>query len=80
MMKKKLEELVDDMLDGKILLNEAVSEFERVFLERALKRNSHHISKTAEMVGMHRNTITKRIASYNGSLDASNRSIGKAAK
>ena len=67
-MKKQLECLVDEMLDGKIQLREAVEELEKVFIEKALKRNKGHISRTAAMVGVHRNTVTKRVAAYNGSM------------
>ncbi|QQS41652.1 MAG: hypothetical protein IPM63_01530 [Acidobacteriota bacterium] len=66
-MKKQLEALVERMLDGQILLSEALEEFERVYIERALERNGHHISNTADILGMHRNTVAKRLASYNGS-------------
>ncbi len=67
-MKKRIEALIDEMLDGQLLLNEALAEFEKVFIEKALARNSNHISRTAETLGVHRNTVAKRIASYNGSL------------
>lgn len=66
-MKKLMDALVDQMLDGKILLSEALSEFEKVFIEKALERNNDHISNTADVLGIHRNTIAKRLASYNGS-------------
>ncbi|MCO6511628.1 MAG: hypothetical protein J5I65_12635 [Aridibacter famidurans] len=66
-MKEQLESLVEKMLDGQILLSEALEEFERVYIERALERNGHHISNTADTLGMHRNTVAKRLASYNGS-------------
>jgi len=68
-MKKRLDALIDDMLDGRILLGEALEEFEKVYIEKALRRNGNHISNTAEMLGVHRNTVAKRIAKYNGSLD-----------
>ncbi|REJ78206.1 MAG: hypothetical protein DWQ47_01720 [Acidobacteria bacterium] len=67
-MKKQMESLVDEMLDGRLLLSEAIDEFEKIFIERALDRNDHHISRTADMLGLHRNTVAKRIASYNGNL------------
>jgi DNA-binding NtrC family response regulator len=67
-MKKRLEALINEMLDGQILLNEALAEFEKVFIERALERNGNHISKTADVLGVHRNTVAKRMASYNGSM------------
>ena len=54
------------MLDGRILLEEAMSEFEKLYIQTALDRNSKHLSKTATALGIHRNTLSKRVASYNG--------------
>ena len=63
-MKTRIEALVDEMLDGSILLNEATEEFEKVFIKKALERNDRHISKTAGIIGIHRNTLSKRIVEY----------------
>ncbi len=65
-MRKRMESLIVDMLDGRILLDEAVSEFEKIYIQKALARNSDHLSKTATALGIHRNTLSKRVASYNG--------------
>ena len=63
-MHEQMEALVEEMLDGQILLDEAKDEFEKVFIKKALSRNSRHISKTAHILGIHRNTLSKRIAAY----------------
>jgi len=63
-MRKQMEALVCEMLDGRILLGEALSEFEKLYIQTALARNSDHLSKTAEVLGIHRNTLSKRVASY----------------
>lgn len=63
-MRKQLEALVEEMLDGQILLDEAKAEFEKVYIEKCFERNKNHISKTAEVLGIHRNTLSKRITSY----------------
>lgn len=63
-MRARLEALIDEMLDGHILLAEAVSEFEKLYIKKALSRNKEHLSKTAEALGIHRNTIAKRVAEY----------------
>ena len=63
-MRKQMEILIEEMLDGQILLNEAMSEFEKLFIEKALERNNDHISKTAFVLGIHRNTVSKRLAQY----------------
>ena len=61
-MRVRLEALIDEMLDGHILLAEAVNEFERLYIKKALSRNKEHLSKTAKALGIHRNTISKRVA------------------
>jgi DNA-binding NtrC family response regulator len=63
-MRTKLEALIDEMLDGQILLDEAVAEFERVYIEKALLRHKRHLSNTAKILGIHRNTLSKRVTSY----------------
>ena len=61
-MRARLEALIDEMLDGHILLAEAVSEFERLYIKKALARNQDHLSNTAKALGIHRNTISKHVA------------------
>ena len=63
-MRDRLESLIEDMLDGHILLAEALSEFEKLYIKKALARNNQHLSKTAQALGVHRNTIAKRVATY----------------
>ena len=52
------------MLEGHILLDEALSEFEKLYIKKALARNKQHLSKTAVVLGIHRNTLAKRVATY----------------
>ncbi len=63
-MRVRLEALIDEMLEGNILLAEALSEFEKLYIKKALSRNKQHLSKTAHALGIHRNTIAKRVAHY----------------
>ncbi len=63
-MREQMESLVDEMLDGQILLNEAMAEFEKIYIQNALNRCDHHLIKTAEILGIHRNTLSKRVAAY----------------
>ena len=63
-MRTKLENLIDEMLEGHILLDEALSEFEKLYITKALARHKQHLSKTAVVLGIHRNTLAKRVASY----------------
>lgn len=63
-LKTRIESLVDEMLDGSIMLDEATAELERIFITKALERNERHISKTAEQIGIHRNTLSKKLNEY----------------
>jgi DNA-binding NtrC family response regulator len=63
-MRSRLEALIEEMLDGQIRLYEALGEFERVYVQKALNRNDGHLSRTAKMLGIHRNTLSKRVTDY----------------
>jgi len=60
----RLENLVDEMLEGHILLDEAMREFEKLYIKKALARHKQHLSNTAAILGIHRNTLAKRVATY----------------
>lgn len=63
-MRLRLETLVEEMLDGQILLEEALREFERLYIQTAFTRNGEHLGKTAKILGIHRNTLSKRVSDY----------------
>ena len=63
-MRARLETLIDEMLEGQLLLDEALSEFEKVYIKKALAKNKQHLSNTAVILGIHRNTLAKRVALY----------------
>lgn len=67
-MRKRMENLIDEMLDGQILLGEAIGEFEKLYIQKALRRNNDHISNTADSLGIHRNTLAKKTASYKNAI------------
>lgn len=59
-----MESLIEEMLDGRIMLGEALSEFEKLYIQKALARYDEHLSQTAGALGIHRNTLSKRVAAY----------------
>lgn len=65
-----MESLIGEMLDGNIMLGEAMTEFEKLYIEKALDRNSDHLCKTAAALGIHRNTLSKRVAAYTAAKKA----------
>ena len=60
-MKEKLESLVTEMLEKRILLGEAVGVFEKRFIQTALTQTKGNQSKAAELLGLHRNTLGRKI-------------------
>lgn len=74
----RLEALIDEMLDGQIMLDEAVAEFEKLYIQKALARHKDRLSRTAGILGIHRNTLSKRVAAYRSQEHAAvNRSNAK---
>jgi DNA-binding NtrC family response regulator len=63
-MKTELEAIIDQMIARGILFDEAVKEFEKNFILKVLDRHNNNLSKAAETLGIHRNTLSKRIIEY----------------
>jgi DNA-binding NtrC family response regulator len=59
--KEKLESLVTEMIERRIFLDEAVSEFEKRFIQTALTKTSGNQTKAAAVLGVHRNTLNRKI-------------------
>jgi Fis family transcriptional regulator, factor for inversion stimulation protein len=60
----QLEGLVALMVERGILFEEAVSEFEKRFIKRVLDRTNGNQSRAAELLGIHRNTLSRKVAEY----------------
>jgi DNA-binding NtrC family response regulator len=60
----QLEKLVLEMLDKGVLYDDARREFEKMFISRALQRTKGNLGVAAGMLGLHRNTITRKMAEY----------------
>lgn len=63
-MHRDLERLVAEMVDKKIHFADASREFERRFLEHALKATDGSITRCAALTGLHRNTLARKIAEH----------------
>ena len=63
-MKDQLEGLVTQMVDRGIMFDEAVEEFEKKFIKRVLDRANGNQSRAAEVLGIHRNTLSRKIGEY----------------
>ncbi len=63
-MKDQLEALVGQMVERGILFDEAVGEFEKRFIKRILDRADGNQSRAAQLLGIHRNTLSRKILRY----------------
>ena len=63
-MKDQLEGLVTQMVDRGILFDEAIGEFEKRFIKRTLERADGNQCRAAKMLGIHRNTLSRKIGEY----------------
>ena len=63
-MREQLDKLVQEMLDKGILYDEARLEFEKMFIARALQRSKGSVGDAAELLGLHRNTVARKMSEY----------------
>lgn len=63
-MRAELEKLIDQMISQGVLFEEALQEFEKRFILNMLTRHRNNLSKAAAALGIHRNTLTKRLQHY----------------
>jgi DNA-binding NtrC family response regulator len=64
MIRDDLDTLVQHLLDRGVLFEDAQREFERLFITRALDKTNYNVCKAAKMTGLHRNTLSRKIATY----------------
>lgn len=58
----ELDVLVRRMVDGYILYFEAVTQFKRTFIHKVLQENVGNKTRTARVLRMHRNTLSRTLA------------------
>ena len=63
-MNEKLQKLVDEMIERGVRFPEAMREFERRFIARVLADSDGNLSKAADALGLHRNTLSRKMAEH----------------
>ena len=63
-MRDQLENLVQQMIDRGVRYDDARREFEKVFITRALQRAHGSLGEAADLLGIHRNTIARKMTEY----------------
>lgn len=63
-MHRELDRLVAQMVSSRITYADAHREFEKRFLACALQESRGSITRCAALTGLHRNTLTRKIAEH----------------
>jgi len=64
-LKDQLEALVSQMVEQGIDYADAVNEFEKRFIKRVLEKTNGNQSRAARELGIHRNTLSRKIDEFN---------------
>jgi DNA-binding protein Fis len=59
--KDQLESLVAQMVEHDIVYEDAVAEFEKRFIRKVLEKANGNQSRAAKKLGIHRNTLSRKI-------------------
>jgi Fis family transcriptional regulator len=63
-LREQLDHLVNQMLTTGIRYEDAHREFEKRFISQALVKTAGNVGKAADILGMHRNTLSRKISEY----------------
>ncbi len=63
-MREQLDKLIEEMVTKGIRYEDARQEFERRFITRALARSKGNLGRAAGLLGIHRNTLSRKIVEY----------------
>lgn len=60
-LKKRMERLASDMVDSGLLMEEALEQLEKCFLERVLREVGGNQTRAAQRLQLHRNTLRRKM-------------------
>ena len=63
-MREQLEQLVHEMVSRGIRYDEALREFEKKFIMQVLLKANGNLGKAADLLGIHRNTLSRKMTEY----------------
>ena len=63
-LREQLERLIDDMVTRGVRYDDAQREFEKRFIQLVLARTDGNLCKAADALGMHRNTLSRKMTEY----------------
>jgi len=62
--REQLERLIQEMVERGLLYEDALRVFERAFISQVLARTNGNLSRAAGKLGIHRNTLSRKVAEY----------------
>jgi DNA-binding NtrC family response regulator len=63
-LREQLERLVDEMVSKGIRFEDAQREFEKRFIAHVLSKVDGNLCKAADVLGMHRNTLSRKLTEF----------------
>jgi DNA-binding NtrC family response regulator len=63
-MREQLERLIDEMVTKGVRYDDAQREFEKKFIAHALAKADGNLGRAADLLGMHRNTLSRKVTEY----------------
>jgi len=60
---QKLEAIIKEIVEEELELKDVLKEFEKIYIETALKKYKGNMSRMAKALGVHRNTLRNRAKS-----------------
>jgi Fis family transcriptional regulator, factor for inversion stimulation protein len=63
-LKEQLDRLVDELVTRGVRFEEAQREFEKKFISHILTKADGNLCQAADLLGMHRNTLSRKITEY----------------
>jgi DNA-binding NtrC family response regulator len=63
-LKDQLDRLVDELVSKGIRYEDAQREFEKKFITHVLHQSQGNLGKAADLLGMHRNTLSRKMTEY----------------
>ncbi len=64
MISDRLDKLVDEMVDRGVQFDDAIHEFEKRFISKVLGCCDGSLTKASGTLGIHRNTLTRKMGEY----------------
>ncbi len=65
----RLRQIVDELVHKGVTLGQARKEFERQFIVSSLENHDYSVGRSADSLGVHRNTLRNKVSSLGIAID-----------